>query len=121
MCGSAADDVYAGAIGGVVYFDGNTFEFLPTEYELMNKCWRVGDELILQAFDGSETYRLERGVCVPIDERDEPDQDRSTWVDADGTRYTVFDDEVEIGEDTLGAAEAAQMRSELEALHRAGH
>lgn len=119
VCGRAADEVYAGAINGVVYFDGETFEFIATDYEMMNKCWRDGDELILQAFDASETHRLERGVLVPITEREEPDTDRATWTDADGTRYSVFDRMVEVGEDTLGEREAAEIRSELAALQRA--
>lgn len=119
VCGSGVDEVYAGAIGGVVYFNGQEFEFITTDYSMMNKCWREGDELILQAFDGSETHRLERGVLVPTEERDEPDDDRYTWIDADGTRYTVFDRTIEVGEDTLGAEEAAQIRDELRQVREA--
>jgi hypothetical protein len=113
VCGNGPDEVYAGAIGGVVYYDGHTFEFITTDYQMMNKCWRDGDELVLQAFDGSETHRLERDVLVPIEEREEPNEDRDTWIDADGTRYTVFDRMIEVGQDTLGADEAAQIRDEL--------
>lgn len=114
VCGASAEEVYAAGINGVVYFNGDEFEFLVTDYQMMNKCWREGDTIVLQAFDGSETHRLERGVLIPIEERDEPNDDRHTWVDADGTRYQVFDRMFEVEEDTLGEEEAAEIRGELE-------
>ena len=112
VCGTRADDVLAGAIGGILHFDGERFAFTELPYSMMIKTWREDDGLIAQAFDGSCSFLVRDGVPEPTHRREEPDDDRRTFVDGE-VAYTVFDRAVEVGPDVLDAAEAAEIRDEL--------
>lgn len=112
VCGTALDDVLAGAIGGIVHFDGTEFRFTELPYPMMIKTWREPDGLIAQAFDGSCTFLVRHGVPEPTHEREEPDTDRYTFVEGQ-TEYRVFDRMVEVGPATIGEDEAAEIRDEL--------
>ena len=112
VCGTAADDVLIGAIGGIVHFDGAEFRFSELPYPMMIKTWREPDGLIAQAFDGSCSFLVRQGVPEPTHRREEPDTDRYTYVEGDA-EYRVFDRTVEVGPAVLGEQEAAEMREEL--------
>lgn len=118
VAGLASDDVIVGAIGGVVWFDGERWRDTTLPYPMMWKVWRDGDELVAQAFDASVAFTMTRGVATARTPAREPDDDRYTRV-VDGTRYQVFDRSEEVGERTLSPAEELEIRGELEQVRAA--
>ena len=117
ITGRGPKEIYIGAIGGVVHFDGDEYAMLDLPYPMVNGVWRDGNTIIAQAFDGSATFELADGEAAPSRRRVEPKRDPYSF-DAGDTHYQVFERSVEVGERTLSKEEEKEMRDEIEMMKK---
>jgi hypothetical protein len=123
IVGRSDRELYVGAMGGVVYFDGARWTFIEMPYPMVVKVFADAGDIIAQAFDGSITYQLDAGRPTPTMRREAPDSSPYSHASG-GMTYRVFDRSEEVGEEDLSAAEEAELRGQLDELGkavRAGH
>lgn len=118
ICGTAADDVYAGALDGVAWFDGATLTFTPLVEGMTHDVWVQDGRAYARSFDGRASFALHGAEARPADPRPLPERDNYRFRAGD-LDYTVFDRSVELGEETLSVAEEAELRADLAQLDAA--
>ena len=112
VTGRSSSEVLVGAMAGIATFDGQSWTEHSLPYTQMWKVWSEGNDLVAQAFDGSETYLVSLGMTSSSSPRTEPRLDRYAF-HRDSVVYRIFDRSTPLGPRTIEGAEAAQIRSEL--------
>lgn len=108
--------LFAGAIGGYVYFDGESWASvrLP-EYSMMWKVFLDAEGPYVRSWGGEHCFRIDGETLRPAEGLPEPDIDPKAFEHA-GVRWQVFDRSEEVEEVELTPEQEAAWRAEFDQL-----
>lgn len=114
----AADDLFVGAVGGYVHFDGSRWQYVKLPFGSVAEIVIEEGRAYACSFDGGTWLELDGTTATPTAPRVQPDFPERSHTVGD-TTYQYFDRSTEIGERTLSTEESAEIRAELAAVQRA--